>query len=60
MVEMVSDLAKKANVRISDEELKGAMAMYMTPEADKETEEDAETDTEVEAETEEETEDSEE
>lgn len=50
MVEMVSELAKKANVRISDEELKGAMAMYMTPEADKETEE--ETDTEAEEETE--------
>lgn len=59
MVEMVSELAEKANVRISDEELKGAMAMYTTPEADEPeaTEEDAEP--EVEVETEEEAEDTE-
>ena len=34
MVDLVSKLAEKANVRIADDELKGAMAMYMTPKSE--------------------------
>lgn len=39
MVNLISELAEKANVRITDEELKGAMAMYMTPESEESEEE---------------------
>ncbi len=45
MVGLVSELAEKANVRIADEELKGAMAMYMTPQSEETPEEDEDLDT---------------
>lgn len=58
MVSLVSELAEKANVQISDDELKGAMAMYMTPEKTEEESEEVEEEPE-ETEENEETEDSE-
>lgn len=60
MVGLVSELAEKANVQISDDELKGAMAMYMTPEKTEETEEDPEGSEEETGETEEGSEETEE
>ncbi|MDN6161721.1 MAG: peptidylprolyl isomerase [Pisciglobus halotolerans] len=54
MADLISKLAKEANVQISDEELEGAMAMYMTPEGEseedeaEEAEESEETESEVE------------
>lgn len=44
MVGLVSELAEKANVRIADDELKGAMAMYMTPKSEESPEEDEDLD----------------
>ena len=44
MVGLVSELAEKANVRIADEELKGAMAMYMTPQSEETPDEDEDLD----------------
>lgn len=44
MVELVSELAEKANVQIADDELKGAMAMYMTPKASETPDEDEDPD----------------
>lgn len=39
MNDLISDLVKDANVQISDEELEGAVAMYMTPEDEENSEE---------------------
>lgn len=54
MVGLVSELAEKANVRIADDELKGAMAMYMTPKSEESPEEDEDLDIIEESESEEE------
>lgn len=54
MVGLVSELAEKANVRIADDELKGAMAMYMTPKSEESPEEDEDLDIIEESEEEEE------